>query len=52
MKACVNLLLAGLIVGMISQGTAAPAENWRNYRLAVMQTVVEVAVPYAGCNWK
>ena len=42
-----NLLLAGLIVGMISQGTAAPAENWRNYRLAVMQTVVEVAVPYA-----
>lgn len=35
---------------MTSQGTAAPAENWKNYRLGVMQTVVEVAVPYDRLN--
>jgi hypothetical protein len=50
MKACARLLFASLLAIMTLQGRAAPNEDWRSYKLAVMQTVVEVALPYARLN--
>jgi len=50
MKACVYSLFIGLLVGVTPSGRAAPSGDWRNYKLAVMQTVIEVALPYDRLN--
>jgi hypothetical protein len=50
MRACTQLLFASLLLGMSLPGSAAAADNWRDYKLTVMQTVVEVALPYDRLN--
>jgi len=50
MRACTKLLFASLLFGMTLLGRAAPQDNWRNYKLGVMQTVIEVALPYDRLN--
>lgn len=50
MRTCAQLLVASLLAVMTMPSVAAPAGDWRSYKLAVMQTVVEVALPYDRLN--